>query len=72
MRYLEANNIVHRDLALRNILVDKDTNGKYILKISDFGMSQLVEKGHYKINTDTIMSVKLSAPEVYVNSYPSY
>ena len=65
MRYLETNNIVHRDLALRNILVAKDNNGKYLIKISDFGMSRLVEKGYYKTDSDTLMPIKWSAPEVH-------
>jgi serine/threonine protein kinase len=36
MKYLEANNVVHRDLALRNLLVTGGgEKGKYIIKIGD-------------------------------------
>lgn len=45
MQYLEFKNIVHNDLAARNILVcknmEKDEN-EYLLKISDFGLSKLL------------------------------
>jgi serine/threonine protein kinase len=63
MKYLEANNIIHRDLALRNILVTAGDKGEYICKVSDFGMSRSVEKGYYKTN-DKKMPIKWSAPEV--------
>jgi serine/threonine protein kinase len=43
MKYLDANNIVHRDLALRNLLVTGGgEKGKYIVKISD-----LVSRGYF-------------------------
>ena len=63
MKYLEANHVVHRDLALRNILVTQDGNNKYTVKIGDFGMSRAVEKGYYKTQDKTV-PVRWSAPEV--------
>jgi serine/threonine protein kinase len=62
MSYLEQNNIVHRDLALRNLLVSK-VDGKYTVKVSDFGMSRSTEKGYYQSEEKSI-PVKWSAPEV--------
>ena len=38
MKYLEALKYIHRDLALRNLLVSKDENNKFIVKVSDFGI----------------------------------
>lgn len=35
--YLESKNIIHRDLALRNLLVDEGRGGKYVVKVGDFG-----------------------------------
>lgn len=42
MIYLEKNSIIHRDLALRNILVTMDNN-QYLTKISDLGLATNVE-----------------------------
>lgn len=42
MSYLHEKNILHNDLAARNILMTKndiETDGKYLLKVSDFGLS---------------------------------
>ena len=33
-------NIVHRDLKPDNIFIDKDKNGKEIIKVGDFGISK--------------------------------
>jgi len=38
--YLESLNIVHRDLACRNILIGAEK----IVKVTDFGMSRIVTK----------------------------
>jgi serine/threonine protein kinase len=62
MLYLSQNNIVHRDLALRNLLVCK-IDGKYCVKVSDFGLSRSAEKGYYQSHDKTI-PIKWSAPEV--------
>ncbi len=47
MNYLANNEIVHRDLALRNLLVGFDQNRNYLVKVGDFGMSRNVQKGYY-------------------------
>jgi serine/threonine protein kinase len=39
MAYLEAKNVLHRDLALRNLLVTSgDFPHKYVVKVADFGL----------------------------------
>jgi serine/threonine protein kinase len=43
MNYLHDKNIIHRDLALRNILI----MSKKVCKISDFGLSRVVEEHNY-------------------------
>eukprot|EP01117_Protostelium_nocturnum_P006517 TRINITY_DN2349_c0_g1_i1.p1 TRINITY_DN2349_c0_g1~~TRINITY_DN2349_c0_g1_i1.p1 ORF type:complete len:731 (+),score=292.86 TRINITY_DN2349_c0_g1_i1:338-2530(+) len=69
MKYLEAQRIVHRDLAARNLLVT-EVDGKFIIKIADFGLSREVNtvynaKGEH-------FPVKWSPPEVIQkNQYSS-
>eukprot|EP01105_Mastigella_eilhardi_P018460 TRINITY_DN4276_c0_g1_i1.p1 TRINITY_DN4276_c0_g1~~TRINITY_DN4276_c0_g1_i1.p1 ORF type:complete len:271 (+),score=49.57 TRINITY_DN4276_c0_g1_i1:982-1794(+) len=40
MRYLSERGVVHRDLALRNLLYLKRRCGSYHVKVTDFGMAQ--------------------------------
>lgn len=63
MKYLEANNVIHRDLALRNILASVDERENYTVKVSDFGMSRVLQQNYYKTE-DKKMPIKWSAPEV--------
>jgi len=37
--YLARQKIVHRDIAARNFLIKKESNGDFLVKVSDFGMS---------------------------------
>lgn len=52
--YLQQNDIIHRDLALRNILVDKEDE-KIILKISDLGMSTTTK--YYSQDAELIRNI---------------
>ena len=63
MAYLEENNIVHRDLALRNVLVT-EVDGELVCKLSDFGLSRKIE-GHYELNLNSKVPIKWTAPEVF-------
>jgi sugar lactone lactonase YvrE/predicted Ser/Thr protein kinase len=64
MTYLESKNVIHCDLAARNLLVSKIEND-YIVKISDFGLGKIMEqdKQYYIINGN--IPVKWTAPEVF-------
>jgi len=66
MEYLEENQIVHRDLALRNLLAKKESN-RIVVKISDFGLSRILSNDHYSIS-DSPLPAKWSAPEVLTKS----
>src|SRR5436190_20284532 len=63
LQYLHGQKVVHRDLALRNLLVSK-SDRELVVKISDFGMSRVLEEtDYYKVTGNTI-PVRWSAPEV--------
>jgi len=69
MNYLFQQKIIHGDLALRNLLVDRNPNVtqvRFIVKVGDFGMSKsLATKGYNKLNAnETIVPIKWCAPEV--------
>jgi serine/threonine protein kinase len=54
MVYLSESNIIHSDLAARNILIaSKD---KYLAKISDLGLSKIIrsDKNYYMSNSPNI------------------
>ncbi len=70
MKYLVEHKIVHRDLALRNLLVAQNLEGKYIVKVGDFGLSRTIAKEYVKDNTD-ILPVKWSAPELITQGISS-
>jgi len=61
MQYLEQKKIVHRDLALRNILVATNSESKYVAKITDFGLSRSLENNVYYSQEN--IPVKWSSPE---------
>lgn len=75
MEELNANGIVHKDLATRNILVfafDKDFPERIRVKISDFGMSSFVEETtsyYYSQNSETkALPIRWMAPESLIKN----
>src|SRR5690349_4609721 len=77
MRYLEEQKIIHRDIALRNILVTYGSDGKYfvkvwcivllctqLVKVGDFGMARTTERGIYN-TTSATLPVRWTAPECF-------
>jgi len=64
MLYLSTENIVHRDLALRNILVSSSGAQNFIAKVSDFGMSKFIPDSYY-YNKNATIAFKWAAPESY-------
>ena len=46
MVYLSGKHIVHRDLAPRNVLLKSIGNGKILAKVSDFGLSRIMDENY--------------------------
>ncbi|RXG60183.1 Insulin receptor-related protein [Armadillidium vulgare] len=61
MAYLGYKNILHMDLATRNILLDADKNSK----ICDFGMSRVVEGDYYRIRESKPVPIRWMPPEYF-------
>eukprot|EP01117_Protostelium_nocturnum_P011067 TRINITY_DN4014_c1_g1_i1.p1 TRINITY_DN4014_c1_g1~~TRINITY_DN4014_c1_g1_i1.p1 ORF type:complete len:1625 (-),score=589.56 TRINITY_DN4014_c1_g1_i1:7-4881(-) len=68
MIYLESKGIIHRDLGARNLLVT-ESDGKFCIKISDFGMSR--ETNFYETK-DKKIPFRWAAPEVIQFSQSSF
>eukprot|EP01114_Cavostelium_apophysatum_P023761 TRINITY_DN9057_c0_g1_i1.p1 TRINITY_DN9057_c0_g1~~TRINITY_DN9057_c0_g1_i1.p1 ORF type:complete len:485 (-),score=84.33 TRINITY_DN9057_c0_g1_i1:108-1562(-) len=65
MVFLEQKQILHRDLAVRNLLITK-SDEKFSAKISDFGMSRSVVD-YYRSSKESAMPIRWTAPEVLSN-----
>ncbi|MEZ4911071.1 MAG: protein kinase [Saprospiraceae bacterium] len=63
--HLHKAGIIHRDLKAGNILIAKDQKGEYIPKISDFGLSKLLEYGLDESMSNSFQggSIDYSSPE---------
>ena len=64
--YLHQNSILHRDIKLDNILLDKDNN----LKLCDFGISLKIKKDNY--HTDRCGTPAYIAPEIIKSKYKGF
>uniref|UniRef100_A0A914V6G0 Protein kinase domain-containing protein n=1 Tax=Plectus sambesii TaxID=2011161 RepID=A0A914V6G0_9BILA len=64
MEFLHSKEVVHRDLALRNILLSFD----YVVKIGDFGLSRPTISGLYQKCQNPPLPLKWTAPEVFVDT----
>lgn len=60
MKYIHARNIIHRDLKLENILINKDKH----VKICDFGISTLIDSYTQTTYTHNIGTALFMAPEL--------
>ncbi|XP_058127380.1 fibroblast growth factor receptor-like [Anopheles coustani] len=63
MEYLSSKNILHGDLAARNVLL----YSLQVVKISDFGLSRKLERGIYIKSSDSPLPYKWLALECFTN-----
>ena len=62
--FLHQHNIVHRDLASRNILLDeRESDGALFAKISDFGMSRVLGEDQFNHTYQELGPIKWMATE---------
>uniref|UniRef100_A0A914X6S0 Protein kinase domain-containing protein n=1 Tax=Plectus sambesii TaxID=2011161 RepID=A0A914X6S0_9BILA len=59
MEFVHSKEVMHRDLALRNILLTSD----YVVKIGDFGLSRRTSGGKYQKCQNPLLPFKWTAPE---------
>ncbi|KAJ1364322.1 hypothetical protein KIN20_024397 [Parelaphostrongylus tenuis] len=57
IEYLHSKGCIHRDIAARNLLLDK------VVKVADFGLAR--KSKSYKVNPDKPMNLRWLAPDVY-------
>jgi len=71
MAYLEGVRIVHRDLALRNLLASgRGDEDRFLVKVSDFGLSRAVSGSDlYEARGGTVLSVRWASPELLRAGY---
>ncbi|KAL6050845.1 Serine/threonine-protein kinase, variant 2 [Balamuthia mandrillaris] len=63
MEHLHSNNIVHRDLASRNLLLETYSVNCYRVKVCDFGLSRAIDE-YYQCKTENAqVAIKWTAPE---------
>uniref|UniRef100_A0A914X042 Protein kinase domain-containing protein n=1 Tax=Plectus sambesii TaxID=2011161 RepID=A0A914X042_9BILA len=62
MQFLAAMNVLHRDIAVRNVLLKLD----YTLKVADFGLSRKLkenDEAYYIGDKGTVLPIRYIAPE---------
>jgi len=64
MSHIHKENLLHCDLACRNVLISPQGFNKYILKITDFGLARISDQGFYDAKHEAKFPIRWTAPEV--------
>jgi len=71
MSHLHRENILHCDLAARNLLVSLKGKDQYIIKVADFGLSHTSESDNYNLKAEAKFPIRWAAPEVMTRAQVS-
>lgn len=66
VEYMHSKGVVHRDLKLENVMIDKES----VVKIIDFGLATKYLSEEHKVMTDRVGTVYTMAPQVLQVSLP--
>jgi len=64
MSHIHKENIMHCDLAARNLLVSLKGKDQYVIKVADFGLSHISESDNYNLKAEAKFPIRWSAPEM--------
>jgi len=64
MIHIHAENLLHCDLACRNLLAASQGENSWAIKVSDFGLARASESGIYDAKQEAKFPIRWSAPEV--------
>ncbi len=62
MIYLEQQRIIHRDLGARNLLISSSSQKQYLVKVSDFGLSKLLNEEFCYTSASGNIPIRWSPP----------
>lgn len=65
LNYLHKKGIIHRDMKPKNILLNREDDGRIVAKICDFGISKKVEGDDASVSSQLLGSVEYMAPEQF-------
>jgi hypothetical protein len=72
LAHLHKNKIIHRDVKLANFLIATDKNGKFVVKIADFGTSRVNVNDSSQTAVEFIGSTDYMAPELFTDAQRVY